>query len=195
MRHLLLLLCSFVLLGSSPNRAAAHCDTYDGPVVKAGQRALESGDIDFALIWIRPEAETELRAAFKQAQTVRTLGSDARELADRFFLETLVRLHRTGEGIGFTGIKPKGTDIGVAIPAADAAIATGSVRPLSKLITDAASAGLQKRLDRVRATRKYKPHDVGRGREHVEAYVTFTHYVEGLYERANGHAEAHGEEH
>ena len=185
------------MLGSS-TRAFAHCDTYDGPVVKAGQKALETGDIDLALIWIKPEVETELRVAFKQAQAVRTLGNDARDLADRFFLETLVRLHRAGEGIGFTGIKPKGTDLGVAIPAADAAIVTGSVRGLNKLIADAANTGLQKRLDRVRAARKYKPHDVARGREYVEAYVTFTHYVEGVYERtaaATSEHAAHGAEH
>jgi hypothetical protein len=199
MRQLLVILCSFVLLGSLTTRASAHCDTYDGPVVKAGQQALETDNLDLALIWIKPEAETELRAAFKQAQAVRSLGKDARELADRFFLETLVRLHRAGEGIGFTGIKPKGTDVGVAIPAADAALASGSMRTLSKLITDAAQAGLQKRIDRVRATRKFKPHDVARGREYVEAYVMFTHYVEGVYERAtaatNAHPEAHGAEH
>ncbi|HEY5951999.1 MAG TPA: DUF6448 family protein [Kofleriaceae bacterium] len=198
MRYLPLLLCSFLLLGSSPTPAYAHCDTYDGPVVKAGQQALATGDLDFALIWIKPEAENELRAAFKQAQAVRTLSGDARELADRFFLETLVRLHRAGEGIGFTGIKPKGTDLGVAIPAADAALATGSLRALTKLMTDATNSGLQKRFDRVRAARKFKPHDVAHGREYVEAYVTFTHYVEGLYERAatapTNHAE-HGAEH
>jgi hypothetical protein len=190
MKALIILLCSLVMAAAG-RPAFAHCDTYDGPVVKAGQKSLATGDLDAALIWIKPAQELELRAAFKQAITVRALGSDARELADRYFLETLVRLHRAGEGMPFTGIKPKGTDIGVAIPAADASIASGSPRALTKLVTDAAQGGIQERLARVRARRTFKPHDVAAGREYVEAYVAFTHYVEELYATASGHESEH----
>lgn len=192
MRLLICLVCvSLTMALSTTNRAFAHCDTYDGPVVKAGQRALDSGDLDVALIWIKPAAEAELRAAFKQAVSVRKLGAEARELADRFFLETLVRLHRAGEGEAYTGIKPKGTDIGPAIPAADAAITSGSPRALGKLINDATSAGLHQRLERVIAKRKFKTNDVAAGREYVDAYVSLTHYVERVYDAATARAGGH----
>lgn len=191
MRSLLLAL-TFALVWASPGRASAHCDTMDGPVVQAGLKALDTGDIDLVMIWIKQPAEAELRAAFKQATTVRKLSGEARELADRYFLETLVRLHRAGEGEPYTGIKPAGTDNGPAIPAADAAIASGSVKALNKLITDTAMAGLKHRFDRVIATRKYKAHDVTAGREYVDAYVTFLHYTEGLYDTAAAAGAGHG---
>lgn len=191
MRIVHLILCVAALSVALPSTATAHCDSYDGPVVKAGQKALETGDLDHALIWIKPVTEPELRAAFRQAQKVRGLGADARELADSYFLETLVRLHRAGEGEPYTGLKPKGTDLGPVVPVADAAVASGSIRALSKLITDTTSEGLQHRLEGVVAKRKFKPRDVERGREYVEAYTTFMHYAEQLHAAATAHHTAH----
>ena len=174
-----------------PTRAFAHCDTMDGPVVKAGQKALDTGGLDYALIWVKPGEEVELRAAFTKALEVRKLGGAARELADTYFFETLVRLHRTGEGAPYTGLKPKGTDLGPAIPAADAAIDSGSTRAVAKLITDATSKGLARRFDPVIAARKYGVHDIAAGRRYVESYVLFIHYVERLYEGATSPVHGH----
>jgi hypothetical protein len=180
--HVILFAAVFSVL--VPSTASAHCDTYDGPVVKAGQRTLETGDLVHALIWIKPAAEPELRAAFERSRKVRDLGPDARELADRFFLETLVRLHRAGEGEPYTGLKPKGTDLGPVIPVADEAITSGSSRALRRLIMDQTAKGLEHRLELVTTKRKFKVKDVQRGREYVEAYVTFMHYAERLYDAA-----------
>ena len=171
--------------------AYAHCDTMDGPVVQAGMKALDTSDVDAALIWIQPKDEAELRAAFEQARKVRKQGPDARALADRYFLETLVRLHRAGEGEPYTGIKPAGEKVAPSVAAADAAIVSGSARAVTSMILDSATAGIKERLDRVVATRKFKPHDVRAGREHVAAYVSFVHYVEALHAIAAGeHGEA-----
>jgi hypothetical protein len=180
-----------VLLLSTSPAAYAHCDTLDGPVAKAGMQALATGNLDHALVWIKPAAEPELRAAFKQTRAVRTLNKDARQLADRYFIETLVRLHRAGEGEPYTGLKPAGADLGPAIPAADDAIRSGSPAAVTKLITDAATSGVRDRLRRVIATRTYKTSDVAAGREYVEAYVTFLHYVEQLYVGASSTASSH----
>jgi hypothetical protein len=180
---------TFALLTS--RNVYAHCDTLDGPVAKAGQRSLDTGNLDFALVWIKPAAEVELRAAFKQTLTVRKLGTDARALADRYFIETLVRLHRAGEGEPYTGLKPSGTDLGPAIPAADAAIRSGSQTAVTKLVTDAVTTGVRDRLNRVIATRGYNASDVAAGREYDEAYVGFLHYVERLYVDAASETSSH----
>jgi len=103
----------------TPARALAHCDGLDGPVVKAAQRALETRNPALVLIWVQQKDEQEIRTAFEQTLAVRELSLQARELADRFFFETLVRVHRAGEGASFTGLKPAGRDLGPAIPAAE----------------------------------------------------------------------------
>jgi hypothetical protein len=46
-------------------------------------------------------------------------GPASREVADRHFFETVVRLHRAGEGAPYTGLKPAGLDVGPVIPVAE----------------------------------------------------------------------------
>ena len=74
--------------------AQAHCDSIDGPVAKAVQKALETGNINPVLAYAPASAQVEIRAAFMKSRKVRGLGADARELADHAFMETVIRLHR-----------------------------------------------------------------------------------------------------
>jgi hypothetical protein len=165
-----------------PARAFAHCDGLDGPVVKAAQRALETRNPALVLIWVQERDEPEIRKAFEQTLAVRALSSQARELADRFFFETLVRVHRAGEGAPFTGLKPAGRDLGPAIPAADEAVRVGSVEPVRHLLTGAIQDRLRQQFAEVMATKTFAPDDVAAGRAYVKAYVEFIHFVELLYD-------------
>lgn len=186
-------LASGLLLFFSSN-ALGHCDGLDGPVVKAAQAALAAGRVELALIWVQPNDEAEIRKVFRRTLAVRKLGADARELADLHFFETLVRLHRAGEGAPYTGLKPAGRDPGAAIRAADAAVATGSAEPLAKLLLESVEHGLHEQFARVRKTAGFAPDDVRAGREHVKAYVEFVHYVERLHAAAATPAHGHAEE-
>ncbi|MBI3132666.1 MAG: hypothetical protein HYZ13_15230 [Acidobacteria bacterium] len=176
----------------SPMAAFAHCDTWDGPVVKAAQAALASGEVASVLIWVRKSDETEIRQAFARTREVRKLGGEAQKVADQFFFETLVRVHRAGEGAPYTGLKPAGTDFGPALPAGDRALETGDLKPVWKLLSDRAHEGLHARFDVARKAKDFPAGDVEAGRRFVAAYVTYIHYVEGLYGAAG--APAHGVE-
>lgn len=171
--------------------AYAHCDGMDGPVVKAAQEALAKNDADLVLIWVGKNDEPEIRRAFDDTVAVRSLSPQAKELAERYFFETLVRVHRAGEGASFTGLKPAGRDLGPAIPAADQALTTGNLDSLANLLVEQVRVGLQDRFMRARAAKNFPRHDVAAGREYVATYVTFIHYVEGLYETATHRVEGH----
>ena len=174
--------------------AQAHCDTLDGPVVQAARVALEKGDVNRVLVWVKPADETPIREAFRQTIAVRRLGPDAKALADRWFFETLVRLHRAGEGAPYTGLKPAGSDFGPAIPAADRALETGDLTPLTNLIDEASRKSLETRFKAARAAKQYSPGNVTAGREYVECYVSFIHQAEGLWQAATRSSEEHFEE-
>jgi hypothetical protein len=158
----------------------------DGPVVKAAQQALATGNVSLVLAWIQSKDEPEVRAVFSRTQAVRSLSPEARQLADQYFFETLVRIHRAGEGEPYTGLKPAGRDLGPAIPAADKAIENGSADALAKTISDAAGNGVRKRFQVIAARHNFAKDDVAAAREYVKAYVEFMHYVEGLHEAVHG---------
>ena len=182
-----------VLVALAPVRAWAHCDGMDGPVVTAAQHALASGNVNLVLIWVPKGDEAAVRDAFAETVAVRPLSAQARELADRYFFETLVRLHRASEGVPYTGLKPAGRDLGPAIPAADKALATGDVDPLVKLLNDEVAHGVRAHFEAANAKKGFDQNDVEAGRRYVSAYVPFLHYAEGIY--AATRAAAHGHFH
>lgn len=175
--------------------ALGHCDGLDGPVVTVARKSLETGNVNLVLPWVRTEDEGEIRKVFDQARSVRNLGSEARELADTHFFETLVRIHRAGEGAPFGGLQPAGRDLGPAVPAADTALENGSIEQVEKLLTDAIRDGVHKHFDAALSRRKFDPDDVEAGRAYVEAYVPYVHYVERLWQAARGAAHAHPNAH
>jgi hypothetical protein len=191
------------LLGSEPwiSRSAGgagmlllafgHCDGLDGPVVALARKALDAGNVNLVLPWVRKDDETEIRRAFEHAAAVRKLGPQAKTLADHHFFETLVRVHRAGEGAPYTGLKPAGRDLGPAIPAADRALEDGSVDKVVGLLVEAVRQGVHKHFHAATARRKFDANDVAAGREYVEAYVPYIHYVERLWQDATSAAHGH----
>lgn len=173
--------------------AFAHCDTMSGPVVSAAQKALESGKVEPVLVWVQKKDEGGIRKAFQETLNVRKLGPQAQDLADRYFFETLVRIHREGEGAPYTGIKPAGTDLGPAVEGADKAIETGKVDGLVNMVNGATARGIRQRFEHAMKLKKHAPHSVEAGRAYVGAYVTFMHYVEGIYDKAASEGGNHEE--
>lgn len=192
MYPLMVVVLSTISLLLAPDAASAHCDGLDGPVVAAARKALDSGDVNLVHQWVQEVDEAEIEAAFEKTLNVRKLNPQAKELADTYFFETLVRVHRAGEGAAYTGLKPAGRDLGPAIPAGDEAIKTGSVEALLRFLTERMHNELGKRFQKVIERSKYPVEDVSAGREYVKAYVEYIHYVEGLYEAAVGSRDSHG---
>ena len=175
------------LASLKPATVEAHCDTAEGPAVKCGRKALETGNINYALKWIPADGEAELRDVFDKALQVRTLGADAAELADRLFLETMVRIHRMAEGVGFTGVQPLGTEIDPVVTAADEAIAAGSDAELLPMVPEDRRAELDERFQAALAAKDFDVDDVVAGRRYLAAYVNFFKYAEGEDHDHHGH--------
>lgn len=167
-----------------PSTAIAHCDAVDGPVVTLATSALDEGNINLVLPWVPKDGEPEIRRVFEQTLSVRKLGAEAQHLADTFFFETLVRVHRASEGAPYTGLKPAGLDLGPAIPAADKALDIGSTEVVEDLLIEAVRKGLHEHFRDVVSRKTFDPNDVAAGRRYVEAYVPYVHYVERLWEAA-----------
>jgi hypothetical protein len=162
-----------------PNTAMAHCDSMDGPVVKDAQRALAEKNVTPVLKWVRAEDEAAVRTAFDATLKVRGESEAAKDLADRYFFETLVRLHRAGEGEGFTGLKPAGS-VDPAIAATDGALDRGNIDQLADKYAAAVRDAIKHRFSEAHEKRQAAGRSVSQGRAYVEAYVQLTHFVESV---------------
>jgi hypothetical protein len=177
-RFIAALATATALIWSLP--AAAHCDTLDGPVVAAARKALDSGNVNPVLIWVQKKDDAEIRKHFEKTVAVRKVSAQAKELADMYFFETLVRIHRAGEGAGYTGLKPAGK-IEPPIAAADRSLETGKLQEVAQLISKRMEQG-HRHFEDMMKKKKYKPEDIAAGRAFASAYVEYTHYVERLYD-------------
>lgn len=183
---------------AAPTPASAHCDSEKGPVAQAAMKALEANNVNLVLPYVQPDAEAELTAAFKHVMQVRKGGGGSKELADRYFLETAIRLHRLGEGASYEGMTSE------AVPApiltADRAMASGLLDPLYKMLDQAIRKSVAEKYQAVVQAREEaaKLGTVEAFREQAEAELVFEKFIYELYgaaslaqPHAEGQAPAH----
>ena len=168
-----------------------HCDSLDGPVVTPASAALAAGDVDLVLPFVHAGAEDEVRDAFDLVVKARAMGGEAAAVADRWFSETAVRLHRTGEGAPYTGLKPAGLDVGPVIPVAERALVTGSPDELADLLCTTARHQVARRLAHAMDLRPVPGATVGERRAYVEAMLGVQVWSHGVHRQLV--AEPHGE--
>lgn len=171
-----------------------HCDSVDGPVVTAARRALDLKDVSLVLPYVHAPGEDEVKRAFAKVLPLHKEGNGAREIADLYFFETVVRVHREGEHAPYTGLKPAGLDVGPAIPLAEKALETGAADELLRLLQDTVAKEVAERLAHAKHLEKAASGGVAAARKHVEAMLGFEVWSNKVYQAIVGAAHA-GEEH
>jgi hypothetical protein len=162
-----------------PTLAFAHCDTLNGPVVGDAKRAIAVGNVTPVLKWLKQTDEAEVRRVFDQTLQVRRLSPIAQELADRFFFETVVRLHRAGEGAPYTGLRSDNPEPVVQLT--DDSLSAGSPESLLRGLSGDLKSELTKRFEAARSAKNESGASVEAGRRYVAAYVELTHFVERVH--------------
>lgn len=163
----------------STNVTFAHCDTIDGPLIADARKAMGQNNVNYVLKWVSAANESEIRDAFNLVMKVKGLSPEAKELSEKYFFDTLVRIHRAGEGEPFTGVKPSGTPIDDKVLAADKSIEIGNLSPLKNMVSKDILQELTKRFKKVMSLKNFDVNNVAAGREYIEAYVQFFKFAEG----------------
>lgn len=183
-KHPKLFIVALLIALFAPLAALAHCDSLDGPVLVEAKAALKKGDVTPLLKWIPKSDEGTVKAAFAQTLALGKKGEDVKEMAEMYFFETLVRLHRAGEGFAYTGLKATAKDAGPAVLGADESLELGCSHAVTILVTKAVEEGIKRRFEHTYGRKAKASTSVEAGREYVAAYVDYVHYVEGVYEAA-----------
>ena len=172
-----------------------HCDSLSGPVVKMARKALETGNVKFILPYVPKESEGEVITTFNKVLPLHNQSNGVHEIADTFFFETVVRLHRAGEGAPYTGLKPAGENEGPVIPIAEKAIETGSVEELKHALTHIIVDEVEKRFEHMQHLKQHAEASVDDAREYVESMLglqVWSHKIylaaiAGAHEKAGEH--------
>lgn len=173
-----------------PILSQAHCDRVNGPVATDAREALKTGDIAHALIWIGEAQESELRATFEQSLEVYQEGGASQKLAERYFMEATVRLHRQAEGMPYTGLKPA-QESSEDIQLAEEALNSGKLAPVTDMLAKEIRQKTSDLFTEVMEAKSNKDASVEAGREWVDAYVKYIVYVHSLYQKIQA-GPAHG---
>ena len=158
-----------------------HCDTKDGPLVKTAKRALEVGNVNLVLPWAPVEAEDEIKEAFEITLKVRRFSEEAQKLADNWFFETVVRLHRAGEGAPYTGLKPAGLDEGPIVPRAEKALEENSLKRVIDFLKKTIEDVLPEKFSHILHTKKHDENDVKVARKYINSMLDFMLFSHHLY--------------
>ena len=173
----------------------AHCDWINGPVVADARTALAGADVTPIFKWVAAADEAEIRRAFDRTMAARASSAEARDVADQWFFETLVRVHRASEGEPFTGLKGAEYQPEAGIEMADHALEANSLGEVEKSLTAAIRSELQKRFTAATEAKKHAAESVEAGRRFVHAYAEFIHFVEGVHRNVLGDGQHGTSEH
>ncbi|MBX3006972.1 MAG: hypothetical protein KF816_02990 [Melioribacteraceae bacterium] len=163
------------------NTTSAHCDSYDGPVIKDAEKALETNNINLVLKWVTKEQEKEIIKLFQKTYELRNGDKGVYEIVEKHFFETLVRLHRETEGAPYTGLKPAGTTKQI-IQMTDKALEENNVDDFLLKLNKHIDKVVREKYEKVSELNKVKDDSVEKGREFVAAYVDYTHTVEAIHD-------------
>jgi len=193
MKKALVMVLGLVFMAVFSGMALAHCDTMNGPLIKEAKEAFEKKDLSLAVKWVKKPDEKEIKKVFEDALKAAAAGAEAKAVAERYFLENLVRVHRQGEGASYTGIKPEGAPVDEAVVLGDKALETGSVDALANKLSEHMTHELHKRFEKAAELKGKASKSPEDGRKYVEAYVSYIHFVENIHTIIKGSAaEAHG---
>ena len=159
----------------------AHCDSYDGPVIKDAYKALETNNVNLVLKWVSEKQEEEIISLFNKTYNLKKGDKEIYEIVEKHFFETLVRLHRETEGAPYTGLKPAGSTKKI-IQMSDDAIASGSIDDLVVKLNNHVGNILREKYENVMVLEKVKNESIEQGREYVEAYVDYKHTIEAIHD-------------
>ncbi|MDO5665485.1 MAG: DUF6448 family protein [Bacteroidia bacterium] len=169
--------------------ASAHCDSYDGPVIKDAMKALETNNVNLVFKWITQEQEKEIVNLFDKTYSLKRGDKEIYSIVEKHFLETLVRLHRETEGAPYTGLKPAGTTKQIVM-LSDKAIENNDIDGLLGKLNNHIATVIKEKYHKVETLNKIKDNSAEEGRAYVEAYVDYTHSLEALHdilEHGGGH--------
>jgi hypothetical protein len=167
-------------------------DITNGSVMDAAKMALDTGNVNYVLIWVPEASENKLKNLFAKTVCERRDRKDVQDIAFDWYFETVNRLHRAGEGTLYTCMNLAGLDERSVVPKVKRVIETGEAEEIIGFIPKTQEHDFRHRFRHVMEKKNYDVNNVVDGRAYVAAFTDFIVYLHHIYTsipREAGHAE------
>ena len=105
-----------------------HYDPQNGPVIKAAQQALATGNFNYVMIWVPEELKNTLKNILEKTFCERSVRKNMQNRTIIWYFEAVNRLHSASKGALPSFSKPKGRDESPIVPMIERAIGTGNLK-------------------------------------------------------------------
>ena len=155
-------------------------DITKGLVMDAAKMALDTGNVNYVLIWVPEASENKLKNLFDKTVCEHRDRKDVQDIALDWYFETVSRLHRSRKRVLYTFMKPDGLDESQIFQKVERAIEIGDVEELIGDIPYTKEGDLRQRFRHVMDKRNYDVNNIAAGRAYVSAFIDFIIYVHNL---------------
>lgn len=155
-------------------------DVIQGPVVKAAKMALETGNVNYILIWLPEESENTLKNLLEKTCCKRSSRMNMQNQAYDWYFATVNRFFSTSRSYDYLKTQFGGLAEKPLVLKVDTAIESGNFEEIRDIIPITHEADAKQRFLHVMNMRNYPVNDIAAGRAYVSAFFDFNRYVHDL---------------
>lgn len=145
----------------------------NGPVMRAAKMALETGNVDYILIWVPEESANTLKNLLEKTCCERTTRRKARNHSVEWYMQTINRLHSEYFRPHDLNISTKTAEERRTILQVEKACETGNFDEIATVMQVTSDEEIRRRFNEVLDKSDYDVDNIAAGRAYVSAFTDF----------------------
>ena len=155
-------------------------DEMQEPVEKAAKMALETGNVNYILIWLPEESENTLKNLLEKTRCVRSSRMNMQNQVYDWYFATVNRFFNANRYPDYLTTQFGGLAEKPLVLKVDKAIESGDFEEIRDIIPVTHEADAKQRFQHIMDMRNYPVNNIAAGRAYVSAFFDFNRYVHDL---------------
>ena len=155
-------------------------DVMQGPVVKAAKMSLETGNVNYVLIWLPEESENSIKNLLEKTCCKHSSKMNMQNQAYDWYFATVNRFFSASRSRDYLTVQFGGLSEKPLVLKVDKAIESGNFEEIRDIIPVSHEADAKQRFQHIMNMRNYPVNNIQSGRAYVSAFFDFARYVHNL---------------
>lgn len=157
-----------------------HHNQLNAQVIKAAKMALDSGNVNYILIWVPEESENKLKNLLEKTCCESSTRDNIQNRAVDWYFKTVNRLHYASGWTSCPGMKSESIDENPIVLKVERAIETGNINEIFGVIPDTPTGDVRRRFCDVMNKKNYNVNNIAAGRDYVSSFIDLIVYLHNL---------------